>query len=312
MQVYYYLTITVARCAIYFQKIKKSWKKIAINKNETTSLKKKNMQSRHFRATINVFADINQLVAEGIVLSVATATSCNINELFATLLVSHVFFFFFFAMMLIGVVIMRWNALLKEKMESFWPKKLSQCELKINRPLIPSNSRIYEWNWLDIESQFDTNILQLLGIPDRILVPPVTQLFRSKWFHFFVSVKMRVVMLRCMMPHHTMEDAMNDGGWGGWTSQRWMEKIIRNSIFPGIHPFPPPPSGNGGWFWGVGVLKDVLFLARDMKNKEKWTNSLNDTTRSNRFNHSKKTLVSGGTMKSLTISVILRTLSARL
>ena len=28
------------------------------------------------------------------------------------------------------------------------------------------------------------NILQLLGIPGRILVPPDTQLFRSQWFHF--------------------------------------------------------------------------------------------------------------------------------
>ena len=27
--------------------------------------------------------------------------------------------------------------------------------------------------------------IQLLGIPGRILVPPVTQLFRSKWLHFF-------------------------------------------------------------------------------------------------------------------------------
>ena len=38
-----------------------------------------------------------------------------------------------------------------------------------------------ESNWLSIPSQFDSNILQLL----RILVPPVTQLFRSKWLHFF-------------------------------------------------------------------------------------------------------------------------------
>ena len=35
-------------------------------------------------------------------------------------------------------------------------------------------------NWLDIESQFDSYILQLLEIPGRILVPPVTQMFRSK------------------------------------------------------------------------------------------------------------------------------------
>ena len=63
------------------------------------------------------------------------------------------------------------------------------------RPGIPSNWRIFESNWLDIESQFwnqlstssqfYSNILQLLEIPGRILVPPVTQLFRSKWLHFF-------------------------------------------------------------------------------------------------------------------------------
>ena len=39
--------------------------------------------------------------------------------------------------------------------------------------------------WLSISSQFDSNILQLLRIPGWILVPPVTQLFRSKWLHFF-------------------------------------------------------------------------------------------------------------------------------
>ena len=33
------------------------------------------------------------------------------------------------------------------------------------------------YDWLDIESQFDSNLLQLLGIPGRILVPPVTQFF---------------------------------------------------------------------------------------------------------------------------------------
>ena len=43
----------------------------------------------------------------------------------------------------------------------------------------------WESNWLSISSQFDSNILQLLGIPGRILVPPATQLFRSKWLHFF-------------------------------------------------------------------------------------------------------------------------------
>ena len=42
--------------------------------------------------------------------------------------------------------------------------------------------------WLSILSQFDSNTLQLLGILGRILVPPVTQLTRSKWLHFFLPV----------------------------------------------------------------------------------------------------------------------------
>ena len=40
-------------------------------------------------------------------------------------------------------------------------------------------------NWLSISGQFNSNILKLLGIPGQILVPPVTQLFRSKWPHFY-------------------------------------------------------------------------------------------------------------------------------
>ena len=52
-------------------------------------------------------------------------------------------------------------------------------------PENPNNLKILESNWLSISSQFDSNNLQLLGIPGRILVPPVTQLFSSKWLHFF-------------------------------------------------------------------------------------------------------------------------------
>ena len=58
----------------------------------------------------------------------------------------------------------------------------------------------WESNWLNIESQIDStlkvkftehwesmdsNILQLPTLPGRILFPPVTQLFRSKWLNFF-------------------------------------------------------------------------------------------------------------------------------
>ena len=39
--------------------------------------------------------------------------------------------------------------------------------------------------WRSMLSQFDSKILQLPTLPGRILVPPVTQLFRSKWLNFF-------------------------------------------------------------------------------------------------------------------------------
>ena len=56
-------------------------------------------------------------------------------------------------------------------------KKLSHFDLKIwipggtkIRPEIPSNWRIFESNWPDVEIQFDSNVLQLLGISGQILV----------------------------------------------------------------------------------------------------------------------------------------------
>ena len=45
------------------------------------------------------------------------------------------------------------NASLKEKIESFWPKKLS--------PITTSNLRIFESNWLDIANQFEILILNI-------------------------------------------------------------------------------------------------------------------------------------------------------
>ena len=43
-------------------------------------------------------------------------------------------------------------------------------------PEIKNIWKIFESNWLDIESQFSSNILQLLGIPGWILVLPVTHI----------------------------------------------------------------------------------------------------------------------------------------
>ena len=61
-------------------------------------------------------------------------------------------------------------------------------ENQINSILRIKLTRYWRSNWLSISSQFQSNILQLLRILNRILVPSVTQLFRSKWLHFFLSV----------------------------------------------------------------------------------------------------------------------------
>ena len=75
-----------------------------------------------------------------------------------------------------------------------WRKKRSQFDLKSRvtggseiRPGIPSNWRIFESNCLSISSQFDSNVFQVLGIPGRTLVQLVTQLYRSKWLHYFLQ-----------------------------------------------------------------------------------------------------------------------------
>ena len=90
----------------------------------------------------------------------------------------------------------------KKKLSHFRLKSWVNCETKI-WPGIPSNWRIFESNWLSISSQFNSkHILQLLGIPGRILVLPVTQLFRSKWPPFFSLLKLKV-MIRCLVQRGT-------------------------------------------------------------------------------------------------------------
>ena len=81
---------------------------------------------------------------------------------------------------------------LKEKWSHFHLKSWVIGGIKI-RPRIPSNSnqifcRVNFKNWLSISSQFDSSILQLLGILGRILVEKVTPLFYVKMTSFFLSV----------------------------------------------------------------------------------------------------------------------------
>ena len=65
--------------------------------------------------------------------------------------------------------------------ESIWLSISSQFDSQYRVNLTLNIESI----WLLISIQFDSNIFKLLGIPGRILVPLVTQLFRSKWLHFF-------------------------------------------------------------------------------------------------------------------------------
>ena len=81
--------------------------------------------------------------------------------------------------LLLLLLLQKWGAIyLKQQPEKdkHWKKKLSHFDLKSwvtggtkIRYGIPSNWKIFESKWLDIESQFDSNILQLLGIPAQIL-----------------------------------------------------------------------------------------------------------------------------------------------
>ena len=76
------------------------------------------------------------------------------------------------------------GVILTYKVESLAELKFNQG-FRVNLTWVKLTILRVNLNWLSISSQFDSNIQQLLGIPGRILVPPVTQLYRSKWLHFF-------------------------------------------------------------------------------------------------------------------------------
>ena len=106
-----------------------------------------------------------------------------------------------------------------------WKKKWSHFDLKSwvhggtkFRPRIPSNWRIFESKWLSISNQYDWNILQLLGIPGRILVPPVTQLFRSKWLHFFFQCTLARTRLFLPILQFKLNSHLSKGRLVRWSS----------------------------------------------------------------------------------------------
>ena len=116
---------------------------------------------------------------------------------------------------------------------------------------------ILRYYWHSISIQFDSNILQLLGIPGRLFVPALTQLFRSKWLNFFLSVFS--VDTACVLivvgwvgrhtePHYQLcavarirvawpsslrgrwVGGLGWGGWGAWGGGAWGQYCSCRSV----------------------------------------------------------------------------------
>ena len=58
-------------------------------------------------------------------------------------------------------------------------------------------------------SQFEANILKLLGIPGQILVQPMTQIFRSKWLRFLVRRDRMHSVIYCVHSFHLLNFIYN-------------------------------------------------------------------------------------------------------
>ena len=86
-------------------------------------------------------------------------------------------------------------------MAQHWELNWLNIESQVDSTLRVKLTQHWESNWLNIESPIDStlrvqltqhwesnwlkNILQLLTLPGWIIIPPVTQLLRSKWLKFF-------------------------------------------------------------------------------------------------------------------------------
>ena len=66
------------------------------------------------------------------------------------------------------------------KLAQHWESNWLNIESQIGPTLRVKLTQYWESNWLNIDSQIDSNILQLLTLPGRIIIPPVTELLRSK------------------------------------------------------------------------------------------------------------------------------------
>ena len=79
------------------------------------------------------------------------------------------------------------DSTLRVKLTQHWESNSLNIESQVDWTLRVKFTQHWESNSLNIESPIDSNILQLLTLLGRIIIPPVTQLLRSKWLNFFLS-----------------------------------------------------------------------------------------------------------------------------
>ena len=77
------------------------------------------------------------------------------------------------------------DSTLRVKLTQHWEYNWLNIESQVGSTLRVKLTQHWELNWFNIESPIDSNILQLLTLPNWIIIPPVTQLLRSKWLNFF-------------------------------------------------------------------------------------------------------------------------------
>ena len=88
----------------------------------------------------------------------------------------------------IGEYLSQIDSILRVKLTRYWESNWLDIESQIDSILRVKLTRYWESNWLDIESQIvhlSLNIESNYSKSVRILVQPVTLLFRSKWLRFF-------------------------------------------------------------------------------------------------------------------------------
>ena len=79
------------------------------------------------------------------------------------------------------------DSTLRVKLTQHWEPDWLNIDSQVDSTLRVKLTQHWESNWLNIGSQIDSNNFQLLTLPGRIIIPPVTQLLKSKWLNFYLG-----------------------------------------------------------------------------------------------------------------------------